>query len=382
MQNYTYLALFVFISVQVCAGVFSGDPPDKNHPWAVHDENRPQPPVVQAGEKPGDPPSDAVVLFDGNEASMANWEHLISDERREANWSVINDTLVCVPGAGDLKSIQEFGDCQLHLEWSAPEPTSGFGQGRGNSGVFLMGMVEVQILDNYQNPTYPDGTAGAIYGVMPPSVNALRPPGEWQSYDIIFRRPIIREGAVIDPGSITVLCNGVVIQDIQSLEGGSGHMKRKPTNRFFPEKGSLRLQDHGNPVRFRNIWYRNLRPRAIDGGLDGSLDVEVTSIKRTSIAQEIRVDATSKMGIDRALRLYESLIYMPDGDALAEANQITAIYLEKLEKSAGASLAVEKNMILRLHQAFTYLDTFDLLYPEHFALPILDNLIKKQGWDK
>ncbi len=382
IQIYLIVLCTSCLGIQASALIFSGDPPDDSHPWAVHDDNRPQPPVVEAGEKPGDAPSDARVLFDGSESSLANWAHLISDSDRESDWSVVDGALVCAPGAGDLKSIQEFGDCQLHLEWSAPETIIGEGQWRGNSGVFLMGMVEVQILDNYQNPTYPDGTAGAIYGVMPPSVNALRPPGKWQSYDIIFRRPIIREDTVLDPGSITVLCNGVVIQDIQSLEGGGGHLKRPPNNRFFPEKGSLLLQDHGNPVRFRNIWYRPLRPRAIDGGIDGGLDPELTLIKRASIAQDIRIDAVQKVGIDRALRLYESLIYSPDGTALLEANQLMAAYLKKLEEGTLSTLDEEKSTVLRLHQAFTYMDTFDLLYSGHFALPILDKIIKVQGWDK
>ena len=138
------------------------------------------------------------------------------------------------------------------------------------------GMVEVQVLDNYKNPTYADGSAGAVYGLMPPAVNALRPSGEWQSYDIIFRRPIARDGVILDFGSLTVLLNGVVVQDNTPLEGGSGHKKRKPLDRIFPELGALMLQDHGNPVRFRNIWYRPLRPRALDGGTDGRLSEEST----------------------------------------------------------------------------------------------------------
>ena len=381
-RTYSYLFLITCLGIKASAGVFSGDPPDANHPWAVHDENRPQPPVVVAGEQLGDAPSDAIVLFNGTEESLQNWEHAKPDDERKADWSVVDGALICAPGAGFLKSIEEFGDCQLHIEWSAPAEIKGNGQGRGNSGVFLMGMTEVQILDNYENPTYPDGTAGSVYGVSPPAVNALRAPGEWQSYDIIFRRPIVREGEVLDPGSITVLCNGVLIQDISSLEGGGGHKKRKPLNRFFPQKGSLHLQDHGNPVRFRNIWYRSLRPRAQEGGLNGPLDPDVAAIKRAGIAQDIRRDATQRSGIDRALRLYESLLYAMDEAALREADEIAMTYLKKINQATNNELKSQKHMVLSLSKAFNYLVDFDFLTDGHFALPVLESIIAEQGWKK
>jgi hypothetical protein len=164
---------------------------------------------------------------------LANWEHQWPKKRRKGDWQVKEGALLCVPGSGYLMTKEEFGDCQLHIEWAAPTPVQGEGQGRGNSGIFLMGMIEVQVLDNYQNPTYADGTAGAVYGLMPPAVNALRPAGEWQSYDIIFRRPIVRDGKVLDPGALTVLCNGVVIQDSTEIEGGGGWRKRKRVNGSF-----------------------------------------------------------------------------------------------------------------------------------------------------
>lgn len=240
-----------FAGSALADGPFFGEPPGENQPWAVHDWNRPQPPVVVPGERPGDPPSDAIVLFDGTEASLEKWVYERPAEKREQDWIVVDGAMQSMRGAGDLLSVEEFGDCQLHIEWLAPVEISGQGQGRGNSGVFFMGMVEVQILDNYQNPTYADGTVGSVYGVRPPAVNALRPSGEWQSYDIIFRRPIVRDGVVLDPGSLTVLKNGVVVQDSTPLEGGGGWKARKPMNRVFPEKGPLKLQDHGNPVRCR-----------------------------------------------------------------------------------------------------------------------------------
>ena len=164
----------------------------------MHDHNRPLPPVVTPAANIAQPPSDAIVLFDGTEASFhENWRHNRPADEREQNWIVVEGALQSMRGAGKLSSLAELGDFQLHIEWRAPSEIVGQGQGRGNSGVFFMGgMVEVQVLDNYKNPTYADGSAGAVYGLMPPEVNALRPSGEWQSYDIIFRRPIARDGVI------------------------------------------------------------------------------------------------------------------------------------------------------------------------------------------
>jgi hypothetical protein len=185
MKTLFYCSLYCLLLGLVGAEekAFLGEPPDTYHPWAVHDRNRPQPPVVEPGNKLGDAPSDAVVLFDGSEASFANWRHVKADDDREVDWQVIDGALQPQKGAGYLETVEAFGDCQLHLEWTAPTDIQGDGQKRGNSGVFLMGMVEVQILDNYENPSYADGMAGAVYAVMPPAANALRAPGEWQSYD-------------------------------------------------------------------------------------------------------------------------------------------------------------------------------------------------------
>ncbi|RYD28869.1 MAG: DUF1080 domain-containing protein, partial [Verrucomicrobiaceae bacterium] len=205
---------------------FYGDPPDQFHPWAIHDENRPQPPRVEPGtystqESPGKPPSDAVVLFDGTEASLANW--LADKEPAEpTKWIVKDGTFQCVPGAGYVRTKAEWGDCQLHVEWSAPSKVEGNSQGRGNSGIFPMGQVEVQVLDNFNNPTYADGFAGSVYGINPPFANALHGPGEWQVYDIVFRRPIFKDGKMVTDGHLTVFVNGVLTQDATPLEGGGG----------------------------------------------------------------------------------------------------------------------------------------------------------------
>jgi hypothetical protein len=236
---------------------FYGDAPDDTHPWAVHDRNRPQPTIVTPGtssspEQPGKPPSDAIVLFGGTAEDLGKW---VSDKNPQeaTKWEVVDSAMQCVPGSGYVRTKEEFGDCQLHVEWAAPAKVEGDSQGRGNSGVFLMGMMEVQVLDSYNNPSYPDGMAGSMYCVNPPMVNALRPPGEWQSYDIVFRRPVYNGDVVVDPGYLTVFVNGVLVQDHTPIEGPTGH-KARVKAKAFPEKGPLKLQDHGNPVRYRNIW--------------------------------------------------------------------------------------------------------------------------------
>ena len=242
------------------------------------------------------------------------------------------------------------------------------------------GMVEVQVLDNYKNPTYADGSAGAVYGLMPPAVNALRPSGEWQNYDIIFRRPIARDGVILDLGSLTVLLNGVVVQDNTPLEGGSGHKKRKPLDRIFPEMGSLMLQDHGNPVRFRNIWYRPLRPRALDGGTDGRVSEEATLTKRSEIAEELRQHARTLEGQPKALRLLESLKYEENTDARLEADNLIALYVAKLKKIAPLEMEDEKKQVLSLDEALQYMHRYKLIPDDYPIRSFVNDLAIQQGW--
>jgi hypothetical protein len=202
----------------------------------------PQPKVVEPGP-PGGPPSDAIVLFDGK--SLAAWE---GGEK----W-IIRDGCA-TSHEGGITTKQPFGDCQLHLEWAAPEKVEGSGQGRGNSGVYLMGKYEVQVLDSYNNDTYYDGQAAAVYKQHPPLVNACRKPGEWQSYDIVFTAPRFDDqGRLRSPAFVTVLHNGVLVQNHFELTGGT-FWHQPPHYTAHPEKLPLHLQFHGNPVRFRNIW--------------------------------------------------------------------------------------------------------------------------------
>ncbi len=222
--------------------------------WRVHDGNRPQPPIVTPACECGGPPSDAIVLFDGT--SLDGW--VKAADGSPAEWKVENGYMEVVPGKGQIATKQHFGSCQLHLEFATPEVVKGESQGRGNSGVFLMGRYEIQVLDNYDNPTYPDGTVGAIYGQFPPLANAIRKPGEWNAYDIVWEAPVFVNGKCVVPAFVTVFLNGIVLHNRKQLLGPTNH--RVLTDYVeHPPVGPLELQDHGDLVRFRNIWYRPLR---------------------------------------------------------------------------------------------------------------------------
>lgn len=378
----TGLALLGGAVSSLHADRFYGDPPDAHHPWAVHDDNRPQPPRVEPGtfssqERQGTAPSDAIVLFDGAGAGLENW---VSD--KEKKWVRTEDgALQCTPGAGEIRSLAEFGDCQLHIEWSAPTEIKGSSQGRGNSGIFLTGSTEIQVLDNYDNPTYADGFAGSVYGVNPPMANALHKPGEWQVYDIVYRRPVFKDGEEIDPGHVTVFLNGVLVQDHTPLEGGGGH-KGRSKSRPFPEKSSLRLQDHGNTVRYRNIWYRPLPPRAIEGGTDGSLTEAAAMAKRREIAASIRQDAAEMRGREKLLRLMESLCYEQDEAALAETTALADRMVARLREAPAERLGELKGELLQLRSAVRYLTKHQLLPGDFAAAPALEGIIEAQGWNE
>lgn len=226
--------------------------------WKIHDRNRPQPVVITPGEcstqdHPGQAPSDAIVLFDGKD--LSKWR---AADDGPAKWKVGDGYFEVAPGTGDMHTQQAFGDCQLHVEFAEPFPAHGEDQDRGNSGVFLMSLFEVQVLDSYQSRTYPDGQEAAIYGQYPPLVNACRPPGQWQTYDIIFHGARFDPaGKLLRPAFITVLHNGVLVQDHVRIMGPTAHMHRPPYQPT-PQKLPLKLQDHDHPVRYRNIWIREL----------------------------------------------------------------------------------------------------------------------------
>jgi hypothetical protein len=227
-------------------------------PCAQHARDCPAPRVVDPGpglRDPVPPPADAIVLFDGKD--LAKWRN---GDGGPARWKVVAGYIEVAPGTGMIRTADGFGDVQLHLEWAAPDPPRGTDQDRGNSGVFLMGRYEVQVLDSWQSVTYPDGQAGAVYGQYPPLVNASRKPGQWQSYDIVFRRPRFGgDGRVTSPAIITVFHNGILVQDHVALTGPTGHQRRPPYE-LHPDRLPIGLQDHEHPVRYRNIWLRSLEP--------------------------------------------------------------------------------------------------------------------------
>ena len=246
--------------------------------WRAHDLNRPTPPVVDTGlqELTVPPPSDAMVLFDGKD--LKHWQ---SENGEESRWQIVEGVLESVRGAGQIVTKQAFGDCQIHLEWSSPVKVQGSGQGRGNSGVFLRGKYEIQILDSFENPTYADGSAGSVYGQYPPLVNASRPPGVWQSYDIIFRAPRFDDqGKRTEQATVTVLHNGVLIQNHSKIIGPTNWIQFDE-DRHGQTTGPIKLQDHGNPVRFRNIWVREIT------------DLTEKAEKYPSEAQEMALSADS-----------------------------------------------------------------------------------------
>lgn len=220
--------------------------------WRVHDGDRPQPRLVTPGGASGSPPSDAVVLFDGSD--LTQW---IGRDGSDAAWKVESGYME-VNGTGDISTRAHFGDCQLHLEWATPEEVVGDSQGRGNSGVFLLGLYEIQVLDSFDNRTYADGSASSIYGQYPPLVNASRGPGEWQSYDIVFEAPTWDGDRLVKGAHLTVIHNGIVVHHRQRAVGPTGHRDLANYDTPHAVTGPLQLQDHGDPVRFRNIWMRRL----------------------------------------------------------------------------------------------------------------------------
>lgn len=232
-------------------------------PWHVHDPDRPHPAVIGPPTTPGGPPSDAIVLFDGKDLSQ--WVQHVKEGNVEKSvpttWKVGDGFFEVGAHTGGLFTREKFGDCQLHVEWSSPTEVIGTSQGRGNSGVLLMSRYEIQVLDVYRNPTYADGQAGAIYGQWPPLANPARKPGEWNTYDILFEAPRFEGEKLVRPAFVTILYNGVMVHHHKEL---MGPMVYRQVAHYTPHGAEepLMLQDHNNPVRYRNIWIR--RPGTYD----------------------------------------------------------------------------------------------------------------------
>ncbi|HOW70875.1 MAG TPA: DUF1080 domain-containing protein [Phycisphaerae bacterium] len=248
---------------------YKGTPNIPGTPWCVHDGERPQPRVVTPGttfSHNAPAPSDAVILFDGKD--LSKWQ---GGDNQPARWTVENGCMAS--GRGNIRTKEKWSDFQLHLEFATPQAVSGDGQSRGNSGVLINGMYEVQVLDCFKNPTYPDGQCGAMYGQAPPLVNASKPPGEWQTYDIVFESPRWDSDAkLVKKANVTVIHNGAVLHHRHDYFGATDGINGMP----HPSLGYygkphdpevfIELQDHANPVRFRNIWIRKLGEYDQSGG--------------------------------------------------------------------------------------------------------------------
>lgn len=235
---------------------YTDTPMQPNGKWHVHDPNRPLPAVITPGatfSQMAAAPSDAVVLFDGKDFSK--W---VGDKGGDVKWT-LKDGYMETTQTGMIHTKDEFGNFQLHIEWATPAKVEGNGQGRGNNGVLIYGKYEIQVLDSYNNPTYADGQASAVYGQTPPLVNASRPPGEWQTYDIIWEGPLWDDaGKLTKKAYVTVLHNGVIVQNHTELYGNTPYRALGNYDKPMPPKGGIYLYEHHNPVKFRNIWIRPL----------------------------------------------------------------------------------------------------------------------------
>jgi len=243
----------VLVALAVCSPAFAASKyPKLPNGWHVHDMDRPQPVKVSAGKTDADAPSDAVVLFDGS--NLDQWQNA---KGGPANWTLGDGFMEVSPKSGSISTKGTFGDVQLHIEWAVPAKIEWQAQKRGNSGVFLMGLYEIQVMDAWDNPAYPDGMAGAVYGQNPALVNAAKKPGEWQTYDIVFTAPIFDGEKLVAPAYVTIFWNGVLVQNHTEIYGPTEHQKAPPYV-AHAAKLPVVLQNHGSAVRYRNIWVRDL----------------------------------------------------------------------------------------------------------------------------
>lgn len=329
--------VFVAVCLAGLAGAeVSGDRPDARHAWAVHDMYRPNPPAVKTVE--GQPPSDAIRLFDGTAESFA--KHWRCANGKPARWQVKDGAFVCVPWSGSVFTREEFADCQLHIEWKVPQGETS----HGNSGVFLIGQYEVQIFNSHgqvssRNPwqsslaaDYADGQAGAIYGQNPALVNASRPAGEWQSFDIVFHPQRWAGDKLIDKGSLTVFYNGVLVQDHWPLENGETTWCRRTKFRKMPSAGPIMLQDHGDPISFRNVWIRRI-PSPYDNttcGGPGVKEGDVAALRAKLAADALKTAESASDLADRMLYCWISLGYQESASVRAKAEAATAAYTAEI----------------------------------------------------
>jgi len=349
------------------AGLY-GDVPDAKHAWSVHDMNRPNPVKVTAAKEVGQPPSDAVVLFDGTKESFdRNW----CDSKGEpSKWVYDADErsfglkMQCkegrwMTGAGPVFTKDKFGDCQLHLEFKYPADITGSGQMRGNSGVFLMGMYEIQVMESFDtdpakmtNPNYADGQCGAVYAENPPLVNANRRPGEWQSYDIVFHQPVWKGKELVHPGSVTVFLNGVLVQDHWEMEGLTTHCRRKPLAPHDTAR-QFNFQDHGCPLSFRNVWLRPLKSRwdnLTHSTMSAKTDEVMKLRQQTASALYAKLEKPLKPTMENVMAMGEVVSYVNEGEFAAVWKKIAAEYQTVLDGMTDEQLTAQKDKLLGLRR--------------------------------
>ena len=338
MKRKTLLLPLAAFAVFAALAEPSGDRPDDTHAWAVHDVNRPDPVKIDAPA--GKPPGDAVVLFDGTmESVVRNWT---AGGGKPTKWTVKEGEFICTPGSGSVATKEAFADCQLHIEWKTPVDDL---YGWGNSGVVLMGKYEIQILDSsavrpsrspWKPANYADGQAGAVYGENPPLVQPCRKPGEWQSYDIVFHPPAWEGKRLVDPGSVTIFFNGVLVQDSFPLQGHTSWCRRCAHPK--ETKGPILLQDHGHPVPFRNIWIRRIPPRCADtvNGGPWVKHGDVAALRRKLARESLAFANGTQDPAERFIRLWESFCYEPDDALRKRLDEAGAACVEAIKAGKGS----------------------------------------------
>ena len=329
----------------------NGDRPDDRHAWAVHDENRPNPVAVSVED--GNRPSDAIALFDGTQRSID--EHWCDAQGNPTKWVLKDGLFYCVPASGMAYTKDKTEDCQLHLEFMVPDPP---GDGLGNSGVYVHGIYELEILHSYHNmdmfhpappwkhANYADGQLGAVYGQNPPTVNPARAAGKWQTYDIIFHPARWNGEQLVSPATITAFLNGVLIQDEWKLEGPTLYITRTKHDHSVETtlNRALALQDHGNPVPFRNIWMRHILPRCantVHGG-DFFLPEDAAKLRKELAVSTLNKARTANNTADRLVWLWESYMYERNDAIKVEIDTTAFQYVQLISKWSGEISAEQR----------------------------------------
>ena len=336
------MSAVVFLPV-VFAGP-NGDRPDARHAWAVHDENRPNAPVISAEE--GAVPSDAIVLFDGTQKSVD--EHWCDEKGAPTKWVEKDGLFYCVPKSGMAYAKDKVADCQLHVEFKIPDPP---GEGLGNSGVYVHGLYELQILHSFRNTdtyhpippwkhaNYADGQLGGIYGQNPPIVNPSRDVDRWQVYDIVFHPAVWDGDTLVEPATLTAFLNGVLIQDDWKLEGPTFYIRRTKNDpkRETEFNCAVALQDHGNPVPFRNIWVRRIpsrRANTVHGG-DRFNAADAAALRAKLAAETLAKAHAAENPASRLVWLWESYKYREDAAVRREIDEFTPKYIARISAWTG-----------------------------------------------